>query len=95
MITIYTCWELLKLNDYKSRAEWLSFKGSGHVYIVIIHSDDVTGYVTKCQLLNIISIINWFVFVCFNYATKNNMLGSNILDKATILAWCFNCFDTC
>ena len=27
---------------------------------------------------------------CFNSAAKNNMLGSNILDKATIPAWCFN-----
>ena len=63
------------------------------MYIVIIHSHDVTGYVTK-RLLIIISIINWFVFVCFNYATKNNMLGSNILDKAMIPVWCFSCFET-
>ena len=35
-----------------------------------------------------ISIINWFFFVCFNNATKDNMLGSNILDRATIPALC-------
>ena len=62
------------------------------MYIVITYSDDVTEYVTK-QWLKIISIINWFVFVCFSDATKNYMQCSNILDKATIPAWCFNRFD--
>ena len=36
-------------------------------------------------VLKIISIFNWFVFVCFNNATKNNMLGRNILDKVVLV----------
>ena len=36
-------------------------------------------------VLKIISIFNWFVFVCLNNATKNNMLGRNILDKTTLV----------